>query len=393
MNGAVHTFEFDASQGTWRLEQTLFPSDLDEYYTFGRSLCLSEERLLVGCPVSDLAAPDAGAGYVFDFVGGCWIETGTIAPVEPSPHGFGRSVAVLGGAAVIGQPQLDLAWFYAETPGGWVFRQKLTPPDDPPVNSEFGNAVAISDDWVFVAAHFDKSLGQHSGGVYAYRRDGEQLIFTQKLLAPDPGGVPEFGADISVSGDWLAVGAPRSTRRTTGQGVVHLFERSGEDWVWRQEVTHAEPFLDDYLGARLQLFEGTLVAGAPRQRTAHGLGSAYIFKQAPDGNWREATQLEPDRGTSPFGDAVATDGRWAVVGSPDETIGPALYTGAAYIFDLDCLLACPADLDGDGELTFFDFLAFGNLFAAGDLRADFDGSGALDLFDFLAFQTAFAAGC
>ncbi|MFG0285710.1 MAG: GC-type dockerin domain-anchored protein, partial [Phycisphaerales bacterium JB039] len=48
---------------------------------------------------------------------------------------------------------------------------------------------------------------------------------------------------------------------------------------------------------------------------------------------------------------------------------------------------------GDGELTFFDFLAFGNLFAAGDLRADFDGSGELDLFDFLAFQTAFAAGC
>lgn len=56
-------------------------------------------------------------------------------------------------------------------------------------------------------------------------------------------------------------------------------------------------------------------------------------------------------------------------------------------------LACPADLDGDGELTFFDFLAFQNLFAAGDLRADFTGDGALDFFDFLAFQNEFAAGC
>jgi hypothetical protein len=54
---------------------------------------------------------------------------------------------------------------------------------------------------------------------------------------------------------------------------------------------------------------------------------------------------------------------------------------------------CPADFDGDGELTVFDFLAFQNAFADGDLKADFDGDGALTLFDFLAFQNAFDAGC
>ena len=54
---------------------------------------------------------------------------------------------------------------------------------------------------------------------------------------------------------------------------------------------------------------------------------------------------------------------------------------------------CRADLDGDGELTFFDFLAFQDLFAAGDLRADFTRDGVLDFFDFLEFQDEFAAGC
>ena len=54
---------------------------------------------------------------------------------------------------------------------------------------------------------------------------------------------------------------------------------------------------------------------------------------------------------------------------------------------------CPADIDGDGQLTIFDFLEFQNLFAAGDLRADFDGDGSLTLFDFLDFQNQFAAGC
>ncbi|MEQ9096106.1 MAG: GC-type dockerin domain-anchored protein [Phycisphaerales bacterium] len=55
--------------------------------------------------------------------------------------------------------------------------------------------------------------------------------------------------------------------------------------------------------------------------------------------------------------------------------------------------ACRADIDGDGELTIFDFLGFQNLFDAGDLQADFDGDGSLSLFDFLAFQNEFDAGC
>ena len=54
---------------------------------------------------------------------------------------------------------------------------------------------------------------------------------------------------------------------------------------------------------------------------------------------------------------------------------------------------CRADIDGDGELTLFDFLAFQNLFDAGDLAADFDGDGSLTLFDFLEFQNEFDTGC
>jgi len=55
--------------------------------------------------------------------------------------------------------------------------------------------------------------------------------------------------------------------------------------------------------------------------------------------------------------------------------------------------ACRADIDGDGSLTIFDFLAYQNAFDAGDLLADFDGDGVLTIFDFLAFQNEFDAGC
>ncbi|MFI4882158.1 MAG: GC-type dockerin domain-anchored protein [Phycisphaerales bacterium JB064] len=68
--------------------------------------------------------------------------------------------------------------------------------------------------------------------------------------------------------------------------------------------------------------------------------------------------------------------------------------GAAFlVFGGAIAPTCPADIDRDGALTVFDFLAFQNLFDDADPRADLDGDGALTIFDFLAFQTLFDAGC
>jgi hypothetical protein len=54
---------------------------------------------------------------------------------------------------------------------------------------------------------------------------------------------------------------------------------------------------------------------------------------------------------------------------------------------------CAPDLDGNGALDLFDFLAFTNLFNAQDPGADMDNNGAFDLFDFLAYVNLFNAGC
>src|SRR5690606_18131906 len=42
------------------------------------------------------------------------------------------------------------------------------------------------------------------------------------------------------------------------------------------------------------------------------------------------------------------------------------FANALVVEQLLWLLSCPADIDSDGELTIFDFLAFQNLFVAGD---------------------------
>jgi len=60
---------------------------------------------------------------------------------------------------------------------------------------------------------------------------------------------------------------------------------------------------------------------------------------------------------------------------------------AAITFD------CPADFDGDGELTILDFVAFQGAFVSGDDAADANADGALNVLDFIAFQVWFEAGC
>ncbi len=83
--------------------------------------------------------------------------------------------------------------------------------------------------------------------------------------------------------------------------------------------------------------------------------------------------------------------RFSAIDNPNNSVTEA-GIDAFKLLSIECN-TCRADLTGEGDLDFFDFLAFQNLFAAGDLRADFTGEGVLDFFDFLAFQNEFAAGC
>ena len=102
-------------------------------------------------------------------------------------------------------------------------------------------------------------------------------------------------------------------------------------------------------------------------------------------------------------DAAFTDDRWSsgeiylthrgpLSMEISVTASPFGQGGAAYRL-IFAEPPCRVDLDGDGQLTIFDFLEFQNLFDAGDLAADFDEDGRLTIFDFLAFQNEFDAGC
>ena len=56
-------------------------------------------------------------------------------------------------------------------------------------------------------------------------------------------------------------------------------------------------------------------------------------------------------------------------------------------------LACPADLNGDGAINFFDISLFLNQFTSGSLRADWNNDGQLNFFDVSGFIFDLGQGC
>ncbi|MGJ8637042.1 MAG: PQQ-dependent sugar dehydrogenase [Phycisphaerales bacterium] len=58
-----------------------------------------------------------------------------------------------------------------------------------------------------------------------------------------------------------------------------------------------------------------------------------------------------------------------------------------------CESACLPDINGDGELDFFDISGFLTAYSAEEMIADFNGDGEYDFFDISAFLTAYSAGC
>ena len=56
-------------------------------------------------------------------------------------------------------------------------------------------------------------------------------------------------------------------------------------------------------------------------------------------------------------------------------------------------VGCPADVNGDGFLDFFDYDDFVSAFESGEPGADFNSDGFVDFFDYDDFVGAFEAGC
>ena len=137
--------------------------------------------------------------------------------------------------------------------------------------------------------------------VYFYRREGdewiEEIILRDNLEA---GQLTKLGTSVSLSGDFLVVGAPQEgIEGSVAAGAVYVFQRAGEQWNLVDKIFANDAVNSREFGSLVALSGNTLVVAAQSELNSDGTrGVVYVF------SFSEALATSTDR---PFATSPALD--------------------------------------------------------------------------------------
>jgi hypothetical protein len=250
-----------------------------------------------------------------------------LAPQET--HALGRSVAINGNTAVIGDLGDDVlgtlpgsAYVFTRSGTTWSFEATLTAADVE-LGDFFGDSVAVFGDTALVGARGDSPNGTDAGSVYVFTRSGTTWTLQAKLTSSDGTADDQFGISVALVGDTALIGAWNDD----GGGSAYVFTRTGNTWSQQAKVTASDRETDDCFGLSVALAGETALIGA-RGDDAF-TGSAYVFTRSGTSWTQQAKLTANDRLTSDdFGNGVALRNDTALIGA--RTVGNR--NGSAYVF-------------------------------------------------------------
>jgi len=207
----------------WERRQELAgdPSATINGTSFGGSIALSENHLVVGAPYESAGENDSEEGrvYVFERSGAGWVRRQKLAAADSATNDhFGHSTAVFGDTIVVGtlydtssaRPEPGAAYVFKPNGASWAQHQKLGPSDGAKGN-RFGESVAASGGAILVGASENgKTI---TPGQFPYI-PGAAYVFAAPVTAPQ--SVTNVSA-ASYTGDSLA---PESIAVAFGSGLA-----------------------------------------------------------------------------------------------------------------------------------------------------------------------------
>jgi FG-GAP repeat len=269
-----------------------------------------------------------GAGY--GSWGGCTMngisQYNPVADsVAASSDNFGNSVAISGNFAIVGAVNDDIgananqgsASIYQYVNGSWTIMQKLIDASGA-VDDFFGSSVSISGNYAVVGASGDDETSLNQGSASVYQYNGANWVFMQKIT--DVTGVLDdhFGQDVSVSGNYIIVGAPDDDNGgSIDQGSVSIYQYNGSSWVLMGKILDATGAADDRFGYSVSISGNYVIVGAPEDDVVNlDQGSVSIY-QYNGANWVLMTKNTGSTGVAAndqFGHSVSISGNYAMVG-------------------------------------------------------------------------------
>ncbi|MDG6256781.1 MAG: FG-GAP repeat protein [Methanomicrobiaceae archaeon] len=299
---------------------------------------------------------------------------------------FGRSVAIdgdlvavgAGGATADSVDNAGAVYLYGRQGRVYVPEAKLIAPDATG-GAEFGRAVAIQGNMVFVGARFAQAGDfDEAGAVYVFKKYQGSWHLEEKIISPDPENRDNFGRALAIQGNLLVVTARKESDE---EGAAYVFVDQGGLWTYQQKLTASDGAPRDFFGQSVAV-QGNLMAIGARNADPGAAGAVYLFSHSAEG-WEEiaklkAPELERNKNDQ-FGFTVAIAGDTIAVGARRADPDSLKDAGAAYVYTLDGNFAdlvarlTPSDASEGDEFGQSIAIA-GNVLAVGAWKDAIDGN-------------------
>lgn len=337
-----NAYVFERIDGLWTPITPLLPTAVGTFDYFGWSLALDGDTLAVGT-IGDSAF--AGCVYIFQRSPTTWLQTAKLSPDDLAQNdSFGTSVALDGDTLVVGNPGDDdngslsgSAYVFQRDGVSWVQTAKLTP-DDGATLDAFGISVAVDGDTLAVGARWDDDKGDDAGSAYVFQHDGLAWQQSAKLTADDGVAEAEFGYAMALAGDTLVVGALNDDDNGPASGGAYVFQRSAGIWTQAMKLLPSDGAAGDEFGGSVALSRdaSTIVVGAEKDNDfGSNSGSAYVFQRSAN-TWMESIKLTPEAPGSGdrFGVSVSISGNRIAIGANyhEDNGGAYLFESPAIVF-------------------------------------------------------------
>lgn len=285
-NDSGLAYVFELIDGAWEQNGRLVANDTFSEDEFGFSVSLSGNKAAVSASKQNGTVQGSGAVYIFDLIDGLWIQTAKLIALDgKSNDSFGVSINLLNDRILIGAPSDDdnglssgSAYVFDFDGKNWLQTAKIIP-DDGESNDFFGVKVSLSNDRVFVSSPKDDDIQQDSGAVYIFELINEDWIQTAKL-APQGLMVNDGIDSLSSTNNSLAFRTLGGSEAETGAVYVYNFI----DGFWEQtyKIIAKDSNTLDQFGYSISFSNDKLLVGA-RNDDDYGAnsGSAYIFDLTP----------------------------------------------------------------------------------------------------------------
>lgn len=271
-----------------------------------------------------------------------------LLPPDPQPSTtFGRSVAISGDTLVVGNEHADYnlggsgfrgaVYVWRRTGMSYAFEAKL--PGFTGTHTQMGTSVDI-DGELLIASQFGTTYPLESARVF--RRVGGAWTYEAQLQPSDP--LMTNGISIrslAIDGDWAAVGH----RTALGSpvipgfaftGAVYLYERSAGTWSQRAKLVPVDSNNGDQVGWSVAMDGGVLAFSSRAAGFSNYLpaGRVHVYRIVAGAPVLEGTLTASVSGQlgNDFGHSISTDGVRLAISDPQDNAQPGS-TGSVYVYE------------------------------------------------------------